>query len=479
MEDRAAIWAYAAPTVGSWFYYIPMWSILPAFYAKYGGLPLATVATCLLLIRLFDGFTDTTIGYLADWHRSHGGTRKPWTAIGGLGSIVICFFLFNPPHPATSTYYLTWSFAYFLAYTISEIPHLAWASELTADYQKRSAVYAVRTVTTRIGILSFYALPLLPLFGTADYAPKVMHDAVYFGGVMTLMGVAVALAKAPAGAPANLLRSDSLRLLFGSLIHNKPLLLYFGAFACGGVYCGMWYGLLYLYLDNYLALASKVPLILFVATLAAALSTPVWLKLIRYTGKATSWALCAALFLLQLIGTLFVAPKTSWWVMLLLVTIANMSFSCNDVAGLSLLGDIVDYGKLRFNKDRGAFYFAVNILVFKVTLGLGSAASLAIAASFGYSATSAANSTAAIDGLKLGFIIVPACFAAVALLMMRKAPIDRRKHSIIQRRLEVKLARASRAVETGRITGTSDIQRVLINDAQLSRNVEPLNGGFL
>jgi Na+/melibiose symporter-like transporter len=179
-----------------------------------------------------------------------------------------------------------------------------------------------------------------------------------------------------------------------------------------------------------------------ISTFAGLLSTQVWLKLIQRKSKPATWAVCASLFLAQLIGTLFVTPRAPWWVMLGLVTVANLSFSCHDVAALSLLGDIVDYGKLKFNKDRGATYFAVSILIFKIGLGVGSGVALGTAALFGFSAAKF-NTSAAVFGLKLGFAVLPACFAFAALLLILRMPINRRRHSIIERRLKLRYARAA------------------------------------
>lgn len=50
--------AYAAPSTGSYFFYIPMWSILPGIYAKYFDLFLTSIAAVVLFIRIFDGFVD-------------------------------------------------------------------------------------------------------------------------------------------------------------------------------------------------------------------------------------------------------------------------------------------------------------------------------------------------------------------------------------------------------------------------------------
>lgn len=433
---------YAAPVTGAYFYYIPMWSILPGIYAKYFGLTLTSIAAAVLFMRVFDGIIDTTIGYVSDRHRSAGGSRKPWVVVGGLGSIAACYFLFIPPQPATTAYYLTWSLVYFLAFTIGEIPHLTWGSELTMDYQRRAQVYGVRNMMSRLGIVAFYALPLIPIYATTEYTPEILHDAVYAGAVMTIMGLVWAIVAAPKGIAVRTMGGDSPRLFIQSLVRNKPLLLYFAAFGSGGICYGMWFGLLYFYLDSYLGLGQKVALMFLVATVVAMLATPLWLKLIRLTSKSTAWAIGAALFVVQLVGSWFLVPGDAWWIAFALVIVANLCFSCHDVAALSILGDIVDYGKLKFRKDRGATYFGFNTLVFKIGLGIGGGLSLGIAGLFGFDPSHSSHSDASIVGLKLGFIFLPACLACVALTFILRTPINQRRHRIIQRRIESRLVRS-------------------------------------
>lgn len=432
--------AYAAPIAGSNFFYIPMWSILPGIYAKHFGLSLTSIAAAVVFIRLFDGVIDTTIGYLSDWHRSTGGSRKLWVIVGGLGSIVACHFLFSPPRPVTLAYYLTWSFVYFLAFTLTDIPHAAWGNELTLDYQRRATVFGVRSILSNIGIVAFYAMPLLPIYASTDYTPQVLKDAVSVGAIMTALGLTWALMAAPAGLSIRTAHEDSFRLLLQSLIRNKPLLLYFVAYGCVGLCAGMWFGLVFFYLDGYLALGAKVPLMFVLATVLAALSTPMWLKVIRYTSKSTAWAAGLVLFALQLIGMGFVNPGSAWWIPFAFVVAAHLFFSSHDVASYSILGDIVDYGKLKFHQDRGATYFGFNTLIFKVGLGLGGGLAIGIAGLFEFDPAQTVHSAASIVGLKLGMVILPASLAFIALLFILHLPIDRRRHRIIQRRLESRLA---------------------------------------
>jgi glycoside/pentoside/hexuronide:cation symporter, GPH family len=436
--------AYAAPVAGSWFFYIPMWSILPGFYAKYGGLSLTSIATVILSIRLFDGVADMTIGYLSDWHRSSGGSRKVWVVIGGAGTVVASFFLLTPPQPSTTAYYLIWSIAFFLAFTIVEIPHMTWGSELTMGYQQRTRIYGVRNVVTRVGVVAFYALPLLPIYRAHEYTPQVLRDAIYVGSLMTVLGLALTIVAAPAGIPVTLSIRDNPRLFIRSLVRNKPLVLYCMTFGCLGLSSGMWFGLVYFYLDSYLKLGGKIAIIFLVGYLIGALSTPLWVKLIHRTSKSTAWATGVSLFLLQSGAVFFVRPDTSWWVPFGLIGIVNLYFTGHDVAALSLLGDIVDYGKLKFHKDRGATYFALNILIFKFGLGIGGGLAFAIVGWFGFDPSVAVHSGRAMLGFKLAFTVLPACLSLMALILIVLSPIDRRRHRIIQRRIESRILRSDK-----------------------------------
>lgn len=427
--------AYSAPAAGGYFFYIPMWSILPGIYAKHFGLSLSAIAGVVLFIRLFDGFIDTLIGYLSDYHRSVGGSRKPWVLAGGVGSVVACYFLFNPPLPVTTTYYLTWSMVYFLAFVIAEIPHLTWGSELTSDYHQRAQVFGVRYMVTRVGMICFFALPLLPLYASSDYTPEVLQDGVYLGVAMVVLGLLWTL-KAPDGMAPAPIRKDSWRLLIRSVVRNKPLLVYMGASASLGLAGGMWYGVIYFYLDSYLGHGDKVALMFLLATVFSALSTQMWVRLIRRTSKSTVWAIGTALFGLQMLASLTLDPGVVWWVPFALVVVVNLFFSCHDVAAMSTLGDIADYGKLKFGRDRGATYFGLNTLLFKIGLGFGGGLALAVTGWFGFEPASSLQNARAILGLKLSIAIIPLLFAIIGALFILRTPISPRRHRIIQKRIE-------------------------------------------
>ena len=428
--------AFGAPAAGSFFFYTPMWSILPAVYVKYFGLELSAVATVVLLIRLFDGITDPTIGYLSDRHRAANGSRKLWVVSGGIGAIFACYFLFIPPGQITASYYLIWSMVYFLVLTVSEVPHMTWGNELTMDYNQRAKVFSVRYIFTYLGSLAFYALPLLPFYAGNDYTPEVLADAVVIGGGITLVAVVWAIFYAPPGKIAKSAQGDSFKLFTLSLKDNKPFLIYCAASGSVALGYGMWFGLIYIFLDAYLQLTEKIAMIFMAALIFSMFSTPLWLRLIRRTTKATAWMTGVVLFCIQLTVMYFVGPDSIPWLAPALIIVAYISFASNDIAALSSLGDIVDYGKIKFHKDRGATYYAINSLIFKVGLGVGGGISLGCTAYFNFDPTTAIHNSSEIFGLKLGFVVLPMIFAMLGIAFISRTPINKIRHGYIQRRID-------------------------------------------
>ena len=391
--------AYSAPYAGILFFMTPMLTVLPGMYTTYFGLELTAVAFAIFTMRIFDGITDPVVGYLADRHRAAGGSRKSWVSVGSTGMIVACYFLYVPPAEVTLTYFLTWSLVYYLSLTIFQIPHAIWGSELTTEYHQRAQVFGVRSVLGELGSLMFVFLPLLPMYGKGEYTPDLLKDAVLIGSILTVACLGWMHWRAPAGVMVTVTGKDSLKLFVESLWNNKPLRIYYLASLFVNLNTGMWFGLLFLYLDAYLDLGSEIALMFSLGSIALVLSTPLWLKLVEKTSKHFMWMSGLLLHCLQMLAMLFVEPSTVWWIPLCLIMVAHLAIASTNVAAPSILGDIVDYGKLAFGKDRGATYFAINNFLGKVALGMGGGLALGLAGLFGFDPANDIHSDSAVWGL--------------------------------------------------------------------------------
>lgn len=431
---------YALPTVGVNFLLVPMWSVLQGIYATYHGLALSTIATVILIGRLFDAITDPMIGYMSDRTRTYFGSRKPWVALGGLLFLLSSYFLYVPPENVSPTYFLLWFLAFFFSWTIFEIPHLAWGGELAANTAERNRIYALRYGFTQVGGLMFFVIPLLPFFPTSEITPETLKWSVLIMGLFLLPSIFVCVKKVDNGNFLTIYRPDRKserhQKILISILRNKPLLLFLSSYAFCGIGAGMWIGLLYIYIDSYLNLGSQLSILFLVSVAIGAISVGVWYKFAMVFGKKNAWSGGVAFIGVGSLGITMIDPSGSPIIPLaILMSFTFVGYASLNAITPSLLSDIVDYGKWKFGTEQGATYFAAYTLITKANVGIGGAISLGIAGFYGFDAALSAFSSEMIFGLKLGIGYLPAVIIIAGLFNIGLVPIDARQHKIILRRL--------------------------------------------
>ena len=431
--------AFAAPTGAVFFLINPAWTILPGIYAKYFGLDLTLIAGVILFARLFDAITDPIIGFLSDRHHSRGGSRKIWVMWGGVTAVISAYFLYSPPSSISLSYYLVWSLFFYLSFTIIDMPHAAWGAELVTDYDGRARTYSYRVFFMSLGQVLFFSLPLWPIFDLNEYTPEVLVAAVFIGGILMLSSLLLNYFYAPNGKAVKTDIQDDIDKILTSVIRNKPLLIFLSTYLFVGIGYGMWAGLVFVYLDGYLNLGSHIAKIFLFGNVAAMLCIPLWLWLISKTAKTVAWAAGMALDIVLLVGCFFIKPGMTWVYSLICIGGTYVAVSGMTVAATAMLGDIADYGLFKFSKNRGATYFALLTLSFKITMGFGGALALWLAGYYGFDATLSVQSDDAIFGMKLAFIAIPVVFSLMALVSVVFTPINKTRHRALRKRIEKRL----------------------------------------
>lgn len=428
--------AYSAPVCATIFLWNPTVSILPGLYAKYFGLSLTAVASVLFIARVVDAIVDPIAGYLSDRHRMAGGSRKTWVIAGGAALCGSAYFLFTPPVPATFAYYLSGSLAFYLSWTVFDIPHFAWGAELVGDYKGRALIYGYRGVAIYVGLIAFAILPFLPIFASTVYTPDTLRFALVVGATFMLVMLAFSVSLTPEGRIATTQAEDSFRSVCASVFGNRPLLHFIATYVCFSLSYGMWSGFIFIYLDSYLNLGSWTAVIFLVFSIGALLSIPIWVKAVAATSKTVVLAAGIALHLVSLGAYVWVTPETTWWIPLLASCGVHIGVAAFALITPALLADVVDYGTLVFKRNRASTYFAFLTLAFKTTSGLGAGIVLALIGYFGFDATASTQSETAVRGVRLAFIALPALLAVAAFILAIRTPITQHRHEVIRRRIE-------------------------------------------
>lgn len=432
--------SYAAPVLPVAFLVGPI-LILQGIYATHFGLALSTIALVILVTRLVDAITDPIIGYCSDRYYVTTRSRKPFVAAGGVLIIICSYFLYVPPDNVSGAYFLGWFVAFFVAWTLFQVPHLAWGAELADSSQGKNKIYGLRSLSAFLGKLLFVMMPLLPIFETNEFTPQTLEWSVIVSGVVMLPLLYLCLKNVPNGNTRLVSRrttKENLWTLFSAVSHNKPYLIFLLAFFFSGVGIGMWAALMFIFIDSFLGLGDKLAIAYVISLIVAILTLAGWYKLARCLGKKLTWGIGMMLMVIGIFGKGLMSPGESGFYMLLVATTLIYSgFASLNILAPSLLADIVDYSTWKFGVDRGATYFSLYTLLSKTNVAIGGALGLATASWFGFDPNSAIHTDENILGLRLAISYTPVLIliAAVAFIVMN--PMTERRHDIVRRRLNI------------------------------------------
>ena len=448
---------YALPTVVVAFLIGPV-AIIQGIYAKYFGLSLTTIASVLLIARLFDAVTDPLIGYFSDHYYARTGSRKKIICTGAVLFIISAYFLYVPhgigssaPYdPISTACFLTWFLIFYLGWTMFEIPHLAWGSELAVGAREQNNIFSARIFGYSIGGLIFYAIPLLPIFEVHAFTPETLTwsvliaavfalPALYFGVAMVPERKARDVARATLGQVEKSNRSTGLPDLYHVLIANKPFLLMLSAFILSGTGIGMLMALLFIFSDGYLGFGENLPLIYLLTMLSSIISIGLWNKLSVFLGKRVCWGLGVIIIVVGVLGISLLTPTDGDWSMLLLLQTLIFSGSIAiNIFVPSLLSDTIAYANWKFGFDHASTYFSIYTLVTKANLAVGGAVGLAVAGYYGFDPALSEHSDRQILSLHVAISYLPALMLLMSLLFVVLTPLNTRRNSIIRRRLDAR-----------------------------------------
>ena len=111
------------------------------------GFPTYLWGILFFLPRVFDSITDPIMGFISDNTRSRWGRRRHYVFIGAvmLGiSFIFMWQLYRENSVMFNfTYFLLWSFVFYLGITIFSVPYVAMGYEMSSDFHERTNIMAV------------------------------------------------------------------------------------------------------------------------------------------------------------------------------------------------------------------------------------------------------------------------------------------------------------------------------------------------
>jgi len=390
------------------FVALPLYVILPNHYAREFGAPLAALGAVLLGARLIDAVLDPWIGRWCD--RLFARSTRAVLAAAAVAAVVLALglwgLLFPPPavRSAGMAALLGWAGAVmaitYTAYSVVSVAHQAWGARLGGSEAQRSRVVAWREGLALVGVLLAAVLPGTLGLGATVSAFAVLLALGGWAWSRSLVPAATALAAAPLPGKAPAL----------SPLRQPAFLRLLAVFVLNGTASAVPATLVLFFVQDRLQASPALePAFLATYFLFAALSIPLWVKVVGRLGLARTWltgmGLAVAVFIWA--ATLGAGDTTAF---LIVCALSGIALGTDLALPSALLAGLI--GRLGERGQREGAYFGWWSFAAKLNLALAAGLALPLLAWFGY--TPGARTPEALQTLTIAYCLLPCALKLMA-----------------------------------------------------------------
>jgi Na+/melibiose symporter-like transporter len=430
----AAFSTLAAPVAAA---QVPIASFLPEIYARHFGISLAALGTIFLAERLWGAFADPLIGVLSDRTRSRFGRRRSWIAAGVAVYALATFTLFFPPVSVSPLHLGAGLFAFYLGWSMIQIPYFAWSGEISGEYHERTRIATFLTVASSSALLLVMLLPALvdQLRPGDDRLRLAAMGSVILATLVPAAFLTLrAFPEASVAAPTSRARPSigtTLRLVFGEKLLLRVLFSDLAVTFGQGVR-----GTLFLFVVTaYMGLPQWGSVLLLSQFVFGIAAGPIWMTIAKRFGKHRT-AIAGELVQAAInLGLLAIAPGTL--PLLIGLTVAQgLAQGSGNLMLRSMVADIADHHRLTTGHDRTALFFSTFSISMKAGLALAVGIALPLVGAAGFAPAAAHNTPEALHALLLVFALGPALAHLCSAALLRGFPLDEAAHAAVRRELD-------------------------------------------
>ena len=404
-------WRYGLMGLPLAFVALPLYVLLPNYYAREFGVPLATLGALLLLARLFDAFIDPLLGRWSDGLFAHSpAVVLRWGAVAAVALGLGFAALFFPPVRGLRPL-LIWASAAlaltYAAYSALSVLHQSWGARLGGDEVQRSRVVAWREGLGLLGVVIASISPValgLPITTALLFIALVLGWLAWNRAMSPLaMHVNAEQGKPNAARPGMSLPWT--RPAFKALL---------AVFVVNGIASALPATLLLFFVQDRLqAPAAWEPLFLGSYFLCAAMAIPLWLKLVGRIGLARTWGI-GMLLSIAVFAFALALGAGDFVGFLLVCALSGIALGTDLAIPAALLaGTIADSG------DRGqaeGAYFGWWNFATKLNLALAAGVALPVLGALGY--VPGTRDPQALQLLSMAYCLLPCALKLLAAFLL-------------------------------------------------------------
>ncbi len=420
--SRLALLAYALPALPLAALSLPFYVMVPEFYAREIGLPIALVGYVLLAVRILDALSDPLAGWLADRYRPAFGRRRLWVVLSAPLVALAAWFVLVPPPNAGPLYLLLWAALLSLAWTAAQVPYGAWGAELSRSYAGRTRVAAFRESATVIGTLLALVLPALVASQGGDARAGLMALALLIGfGLPAFALVAVWRTPEPVErSRAALLWRDGL----AGILQNRPFRRLIAAFFVNSLANGLPASLFLFFVAERLGDRDAAGPLLLLYFLSGVLGVPFWLWLAGRTSKHRAWSWGMLLAVVCFSGAVFLREGDVMAFGLICV-LTGLALGADIVLPAAIQADVIDLDTAATGAERAGLYLGLWALATKLAFAGAVGIAFPLLGAAGFNPAAGASTPAGLLALGLLYAGLPGLLKLGAIALVWNFPLDR------------------------------------------------------
>lgn len=424
------------------------------------GIPVIATSAIILIGKFWDAFTDPVVGRLSDTTRSKYGRRRLYFLIGITPvflSFIMLFYSFGLESTISKIIYHAFAYMFFgTAFTIVMVPYNAILSDVTSDYNERTAFTTVRMVMSGGASLFCAVVPGLiikavggDVNGPAQKKGYLVMAAV-LGAIFGLCWLFVFLGTTEKKDLPCVETTTTVRGWL-SLFANKPYRNFLGIFLSFQICVDLVLALFIFYVDIVVLKYGRYELLMGVLLVCQILFMLIYGSIAKKKGKAFPLYIGIPLWILTSLLFAFVNNSTPIAVLIIFAVFIAAGASAGNLSTWSMLTDIFDLDEIQTGKRREGIYsglttllrkFASGVAVFILGVGLQALGfdqteyNLLKSQAVSNFDPSAYAQTSIVSGIKWTFILIPFALLALCMFFVIKNKINKKRFDAVLKGIE-------------------------------------------
>jgi GPH family glycoside/pentoside/hexuronide:cation symporter len=392
--------------------------------------------------RLFDSITDPIMGFISDNTKSKWGRRRQYVLLGaiimGISFSILWQLQRENGVDYNFTYFMLWSFVFYLGLTIFSVPYVAMGYEMSDDFHERTNIMAVAQW------IGQWAWVIAPWFWVIMYEPEWFESAdvatrtlaVWVGIACMIFAMVPAIfikSKSTVNEDYAPLNVKNIGSSFNGIIDgfieafkNKPFrklcvatFLVFNAFNTVAAFT---FFIVVYYLFNGDAAAAGIWPTLF-GSLGALATTflviPIVTRMSKVMGKKRAFLASQSISFVGYIMLWFLFIPGKPYMFIFALPFFAFGIGSLFTLMMSMTADVIDLDELNSGLRREGVFGAIFWWMVKFGFAIAGLLSGLILSIIGFDADAAVQTEGAITGLRLFFSGLPMLGTLIAILVMR------------------------------------------------------------